>query len=186
MDQEQIIVASRGRNPDNPNDRRGGIKLEQRLEPNQEDICNNLTTVWKDNMVMEKDIERIGQISSDGSQYGTVVSEEGISATLSAGTHGYANNCIQHGYRIRKLIPLECFRLMNFDDEDFYAAESINSDTQLYKQAGNSIVVSCLCALMSQLNIKGIKPWNEMSDAEKRQISAINRCENPNYERNPL
>ena len=52
---EQIIVAMRGRNPDNPSDRRGGIELEQRLEPNQEGISNTLTTVEKDNLVLESE-----------------------------------------------------------------------------------------------------------------------------------
>lgn len=47
--------------------------------------------------------------------------------------------------RIRKLTPLECWRLMGFDDEDFYKAKSVGiSDTQLYRQAGNSIVVNVL------------------------------------------
>lgn len=43
--------------------------------------------------------------------------------------------------RIRKLTPKECFRLMGFEDSDFEKAEAVNSNTQLYKQAGNSIVV---------------------------------------------
>lgn len=47
--------------------------------------------------------------------------------------------------RIRKLTPLECWRLMGFDDEDFHKAKSVGiSDTQLYRQAGNSIVVNVL------------------------------------------
>lgn len=47
--------------------------------------------------------------------------------------------------RIRKLTPLECWRLMGFDDKDFYKAQSTgNSNSQLYKQAGNSIVVNVL------------------------------------------
>lgn len=50
---EQIIVASRGRNPDNPSDRRLGSPTEQRLEPNSEGICNTLTSVQKDNYVLE-------------------------------------------------------------------------------------------------------------------------------------
>ena len=45
---------------------------------------------------------------------------------------------------IRKLIPKECWRLMGFTDEDFEKAEKVVSNTQLYKQAGNSIVVNCL------------------------------------------
>ena len=43
--------------------------------------------------------------------------------------------------RIRKLTPLECWRLMGFDDEDFERAAQINSNHQLYKQAGNSVSV---------------------------------------------
>ena len=55
--------------------------------------------------------------------------------------------------RIRKLTPRECFRLMGFDDEDFEKAEAVNSDTQLYKQAGNSIVVDVLEHLFTNLQM---------------------------------
>lgn len=51
---------------------------------------------------------------------------------------------VNDNMRIRKLTPIECWRLMGFDDEDFRKAEQINSNTQLYKQAGNSIVVNVL------------------------------------------
>ena len=56
-------------------------------------------------------------------------------------------------YRIRRLTPLECWRLMGFSDEDFRAAEAdeINSDTQLYAQAGNSIVVNVLEAIFGEM-----------------------------------
>lgn len=53
--------------------------------------------------------------------------------------------------RIRKLTPKECFRLMGFDDEDFYKAEATNSNTQLYKQAGNSIVVDVIVKIYEKL-----------------------------------
>ena len=53
--------------------------------------------------------------------------------------------------RIRKLTPKECWRLMGFDDEDFYKAEAVNSNAQLYKQAGNSIVVDVLEAVFANL-----------------------------------
>ena len=54
--------------------------------------------------------------------------------------------------RIRKLTPLECWRLMGFDDKDFYKARSAGiSDTQLYRQAGNSIVVNVLEYLFDNL-----------------------------------
>jgi DNA (cytosine-5)-methyltransferase 1 len=55
--------------------------------------------------------------------------------------------------RIRKLTPKECWRLMGFDDEDFERAEKVNSNTQLYKQAGNSIVVNVLEAIFKTLFI---------------------------------
>lgn len=55
------------------------------------------------------------------------------------------------GFRIRKLTPRECWRLMGFDDSDFEKAEKVNSNTQLYKQAGNSIVVNVLEAILGNL-----------------------------------
>lgn len=54
-------------------------------------------------------------------------------------------------YKIRKLTPKECWRLMGFDDEDFEKASQVNSKTQLYKQAGNSIVVNVLEAIFDNL-----------------------------------
>jgi DNA (cytosine-5)-methyltransferase 1 len=57
----------------------------------------------------------------------------------------------ESNYRIRKLTPLECWRLMGFTDEDFHKAEKVNSNTQLYKQAGNSIVKSVLMAIFKQM-----------------------------------
>ena len=58
--------------------------------------------------------------------------------------------------RIRKLTPKECWRLMGFDDSDFEKAEKVNSNTQLYKQAGNSIVVDVLCYIFGNLLESGI------------------------------
>ncbi|MDE5938489.1 MAG: hypothetical protein K2H37_05370 [Lachnospiraceae bacterium] len=52
---KQIICASRGRNPDNPSDRTVGVPTEQRLEPNFDGISNTITTVQKDNYVLEID-----------------------------------------------------------------------------------------------------------------------------------
>ncbi len=53
--------------------------------------------------------------------------------------------------KIRKLTPNECWRLMGFDDEDFEKASRVNSNSQLYKQAGNSIVVNVLMAIFNEL-----------------------------------
>ncbi len=70
-----------------------------------------------------------------------------VSKTLECSdTMGTFQNC-----RIRKLTPKECWRLMGFDDSDFEKAEKVNSNTQLYKQAGNSIVVDVLEKILSNL-----------------------------------
>lgn len=151
---ESQIVAMRGRNPDNPSDRTVGGPTEQRLEPNTQDMSNCLTSVQKDNLLLEKNIQKVGQISSDGSQRGTVISDNGIAANLVAGTHGYANSHIATKYRIRKLTPRECGRLMGVSDEDISKMAAVNSNTQLYKQFGNSIVVDVMCAMFRNLNIE--------------------------------
>lgn len=57
------------------------------------------------------------------------------------------------GYRIRKITPCESWLLMGFDKSDFEKAAKVNSNTQLYKQAGNSIVVNVLEAILTNLLI---------------------------------
>lgn len=58
---------------------------------------------------------------------------------------------VDNDFKLRKLTPKECWRLMGFDDEDFNRAEKVNSNTQLYKQAGNSIVVNVLQSILNEL-----------------------------------
>lgn len=71
----------------------------------------------------------------------------GVSKTIPTG--GGDSMGTLDGIRIRKLTPRECWRLMGFDDEDFDKAKATGiSNTQLYKQAGNSIVVNCLEAII--------------------------------------
>lgn len=110
---EPFIVASKGRNPNNPKDRRSGIPTEQMLEANTSGTSNCLTTVLKDNLVVEID---------------------GVKCT------------------IRRLTPLECFRLMTFDDTDYEKVKAAGiSKTQMYMQAGNSIVVDVLAEIFKQM-----------------------------------
>ena len=93
-----------------------------------------------------------------------VYSPDGVCPTLTTMTGGHRQPKIYLGEDgVRKLTPKECWRLMAFTDEDFHKAEAVNSNTQLYKQAGNSIVVSVLEALFRQLNIQGIPTWNEVN-----------------------
>lgn len=55
---------------------------------------------------------------------------------------------------------------MNFTDEDFDKAASVVSNSQLYKQAGNSIVKAVLMGIFSQMDIEGVRKWNDMSEDE--------------------
>lgn len=247
IEAEKIICAMRGRNTENPSDRTKGIDLEQRLEPQMEAICNTLTSVQKDNLVLEKQYiaydeqnrcvrgETFGTLTTDGSspkhnnrvietefiayddynskvcedkdimptlttncgasalrngvkmikvrqatkegfvlcelggvvdldypssetrrgrviengQISPTLTTENIPSVIELGNPEFYNFLYEidgeiYLIRIRKLMPLECWRLMGFTDEDFHKAEQVVSNTQLYKQAGNSIVVNCL------------------------------------------
>lgn len=74
-----------------------------------------------------------------------------ISPTLNTFGGGGREPKVMENVRIRKLTPRECWRLMGFTDADFDKAQKVNSDTQLYKQAGNSIVVDVLCAIFKEM-----------------------------------
>lgn len=232
-DVEPFIVASRGRNPENPSDRTTGSSTEQRLEANVSGTTNTITTVAKDNYVMEpiiyddynsripqdqdaittlttncgasavrngvkiieptvceqrcdeglrffkddvvgtlrtidacgdkrviepEDINpvRIGNIY--GEQFGTgyagnVWDQDSVSPTIMTAQGGNRQPLVVDNvkWRIRKLTPKECWRLMSFSDEDCNRASKYVSDSALYKQAGNSIVTSCLVAIFYSL-----------------------------------
>lgn len=159
---ERTIVASRGRNPDNASDRTIGIPTEQRLEPNSQGICNTLTTVQKDNLLLESVIAQLPHGFNKGGYFK-------ICPTIT-GSSFQENNFIVNIYRIRKLTPKETWKLMDFSDKDFEKAAQVNSKTQLYKQAGNSIVRSVLMAIFSQLNIQCIKSWNDRTVEERKDM----------------
>lgn len=88
-------------------------------------------------------------------QKNAAINREGVSPTLTSAMGQGGGHVPMHNYskdlRIRKLTPLECWRLMGCSDEDFYKAESVNSNTQLYKQAGNAIVVDVLEGIFEKL-----------------------------------
>lgn len=128
---------------------------------NKSGICPTLTTrpegfktailpVVPDNESHK--ISEIGQVSNEGSQVGKVYDTEGVSQTICACTHGYAigNILDKIKIRIRKLTPRECFRLMGLTFEDCDKASNMGvSNSQLYKQAGNGIIINC-CALLAE------------------------------------
>lgn len=215
---ESQIVAMRGRNPNNPSDRTTGSPTEQRLEantqgtsncltsvqkdnlvvesqvltpkrteygkqirksyesgtikesrhnmtelePRHDGVSNTLTTVQKDNLLLEKPLllGGVGKENEFGKQYrqgNRVYSSDALAMALNAqpvGNTGGNSYLYNVGYRIRKLTPRECGRLMGVSDEDIGKMAEVNSNTQLYKQFGNSIVVDVMCAMFRNLNIK--------------------------------
>ena len=86
---------------------------------------------------------------SSNTRRGRVQDMGDVCPTLMSGESGVHR--IESVYRIRKLTPKECWRLMDFSDDDFHKAEQVNSNTQLYKQAGNSIVKNVLVAIFGQM-----------------------------------
>ncbi len=78
-----------------------------------------------------------------------------ISQTLTTS----CNQAVINQMKIRKLTPLECWRLMGISAQDFYKAQSVNSNAQLYKQAGNGIAVNVLVAIFEE--IKKATPIDE-------------------------
>lgn len=60
---------------------------------------------------------------------------------------------------IRKLTPKECFRLQGWSDEDFEKAQQFNSDSQLYKQAGNGVTVNVIEAIAERMGGSSKRKW---------------------------
>ena len=64
---------------------------------------------------------------------------------------GESQGVVEPGFRIRKLTPRECWRLQGFPDWAFDKAQEVNSNSQLYKQAGNSVTVNVIAAIAKEL-----------------------------------
>ena len=169
------------------------------LEPRQDGISNTLTSVQKDNYVIVPEatkqgyakaydgdsinldqpnsetrrgrvghqmantlicacnqavVQQVGNIVSTGNwdnpERGRVYSDSGLSPTLNTMQGGGREPKILKNYRIRKLTPRECWRLMGVKDEQFNKLHDL-SNTQLYKLAGNSIVVDVLMGIFKNL-----------------------------------
>lgn len=147
---EPIIGAFRGRNPQNPNDRTTGAPTEQRLEINQNGTSNAITTVQKDNVVVTKNyIQWDTSGKGHASQQDRAYFEDGYMCTVPAARTENECNILLKDYKIRRLTPREAFRLMDFPDTFTWPV----SDSQAYKQAGNSICVGVLCEILKKLKL---------------------------------
>ena len=119
------------------------------------------------------EIKQIGNLtessSRDNPQAGRVYSVNGLAPTLNTCEGGGRQPFIvvmykgkPYAFRLRKLTPRECLRLQAVSDEDIDKMVAVNSNCQLYKQAGNSITVTVLEALFRQLRLKGVEEWNKI------------------------
>ena len=127
---------------------------EQRLEIRKDGVTNTLSTVPKDNLVIKsvpRVIAGIGEKRSNGGvqwyQQDRVYDAECISPALSREKSDLNILCITEPLTVRKLTPRECFRLQGWTDDYFEKAQQFNSDSQLYKQAGNGVTVNVIEAI---------------------------------------
>ena len=170
---EPKIAASRGR----------GKGWQQQLEINDSGTSNTITSVNKDNLLIEPNVlraertEQCKQLRKMNGDKGMKFNQgnkeynprtDGVSNTLTTSVKDnmlavpelrMEDGCMVdkegHKYRIRKLTPTECFRLMDVDDEDIEKMKQAGiAKTNLYKLAGNSIVVSCMYHIFRKLFIE--------------------------------
>lgn len=160
---QAVAVAMRGRYAEDGT-------VQQNIEVSDREYANTITTVQKDSLVgiLEPNVltpkrTEYGKAIRKAYEAGEIQESRHNMTELVPRTDGIANTLTtvqKDNYltvpqnaklRIRKLTPKECFRLMGFDDSDFEKAEKVNSNTQLYKQAGNSIVVPVVENVMKSL-----------------------------------
>lgn len=161
--------------PNRPEKRQNGRRFKGNGEP-----MFTLTAQDKHG-VMVNEIKVVGKIEPNFNQSGCVYDPDGIAPTIRTmqggglepkiiqrgrgfnlgGEHDVAptltqnswqeNNHLSDGFRIRKLTPRECWRLQGFPDWAFDKAQEVNSNSQLYKQAGNSVTVNVIEAIAKRL-----------------------------------
>jgi DNA (cytosine-5)-methyltransferase 1 len=107
---------------------------------------------WKQQMykrfIEDSNSEVSGVITNQSQSFGYRPPMKGYSKTLKANANDAG---VVESFRVRKLTPRECYRLMGFTDEQFDRSQAFSSDSQLYKQAGNSIVVDVLYYIFGKL-----------------------------------
>ena len=156
---EPVIAASRGRNVDNPSDRTPGNVVEQRLEINKEGTSNTITTVPKDNYLMVPSATKVGyEKLYDGDSVNLTMPKsttrrgrrgDMVAQTLDTSCNIGVVFINDVWWWVRKLTPRECLRLQDFPD----SFKIVVSDSQAYKQAGNSMSVNVLKMIFRQIEV---------------------------------
>jgi len=170
LNSEPLAGAIRGRNEENPKSRKKGIELTQIFEKNEDpSISNTITTVNKDNVLLVPSATKLGfekaEEEEDSINLQQLDSETRRGRVGKKVVQTLDTSCNQGIYtqqRIRRLTPKECLRLMDFSEASIDKILDYNvnnpkkavSDSQLYKQAGNSIVVKKIELLTQKLNLK--------------------------------
>ena len=126
----------------------------QRFEPRTDGVSNTLTSVSKDNYLVEPRIDNLGSYKPNGYNGSCVIGDGGIAPTVRE-NHGEVTAVMHPKYRIRKLTPRECFRLMDVDDADIDKIQGAGiCNSQQYKLAGNSIVVNVLYHIFRKMFVE--------------------------------
>lgn len=122
----------------------------------QERVATLINETKQLDIEYDKQFRLFGLFDKDGKrrQAGAVWAKRGLCPTIDTMQGGYRQPCIVDGDRVRKVTPIEAGRLMGFDDWMIERAMKYNSNTQVYKQIGNSIVVDVLEVLFAEINIQ--------------------------------
>ena len=153
---KQICVAMRGRNPNNPSDRTSGSPTEQRLEPNLNGKTNTITTVQKDNLVLQiKEATAKGYAEINPGECFDFENPKSRTRrgrkmdakcnSLMAQNMSFMN--YTNDYTIRRLTPTECARLQTVPS--WY--KWIVSETQQYRMLGNGWTVKVIMHILKYL-----------------------------------
>lgn len=134
------------------------ILLEKRLKDylsgGKEVSEKMLEKITWETKVGDKGIIQVADLHKGG-QRGRVLSPEGICSCLTSTDYKQPKMVYENGI-VRRLSTLECFKLMGFDEEDWEKVKSVGvSDSQMYKQAGNSIGVNVCEAIFEELRKRG-------------------------------
>ena len=141
---------------------RNGFIRGERFNPRKLEECNTAFAITTragsrptDNFIIQQENSFVANINPSGRGMNGNVYRTNLSPALTTNKGEGIKILQDQDCVIRKLTPLECWRLMGFRDLDYYAAKSVGiSDAQLYKQAGNSIVVTVLEAVFRNLFLK--------------------------------